>query len=104
MVLPGIIGERPCRRWTTARELRRHPLLRGGWNASESVAGFDRNHRLGSVAIRNEMDLEDGLVWVYGPGDDDVMAFTDFGIETLVDLIEIHKADPQLLKCSTDPK
>ena len=25
--------------------------LRGGWNASDSVAGFDRNHRLASVGI-----------------------------------------------------
>ncbi len=27
------------------------PLLRGGWNASESVAGFRRNHRLVCVGI-----------------------------------------------------
>jgi hypothetical protein len=54
--------------------------------------------------VANEMDLEDGPVWVCGPGDDGVMAFTNFGIETLVDLIKIHKADPQLLKRSTDPK
>lgn len=40
---------------------------------------------LGNVA--NEMDQEDGLIWVYGPGDDGVMAFTDFGIETLTGLI-----------------
>jgi len=26
------------------------------------------------------------------------MAFTDFGIETLVDLIKIHKDDPTLLQ------
>jgi hypothetical protein len=32
--------------------------------------------------VANEMDLEDGLIWVYGPDDDGVMAFTDFGIET----------------------
>ena len=38
-----------------------------------------------------EMDAEDGVIWVYGVGDDDVLAFTDFGIETLVELIEIHK-------------
>jgi hypothetical protein len=50
------------------------------------------------------MDAEDGLIWVYGPGDDGVMAFTDFGIETLVDLIKIHKADPHLLKRATDPQ
>jgi hypothetical protein len=38
-----------------------------------------------------EMDVEDGVIWVYGPGDDQVMAFTDFGIETLIDLIKIHR-------------
>ena len=54
--------------------------------------------------VANEMDQEDGLIWVYGPGDDGVMAFTDFGIETLTGLIEIYKADPQLLKRSSDPK
>ena len=54
--------------------------------------------------VANEMDQEDGLIWVYGPGDDGVMAFTDFGIETLTGLIEIYKADPDLLKRSSDPK
>ncbi len=38
-----------------------------------------------------EMDTEDGVIWVYGVGDDGVLAFTDFGIETLLELIEIHK-------------
>ena len=37
------------------------------------------------------MDAEDGVIWVYGLGDDGVMAFTDFGIENLVELIKIHK-------------
>jgi len=36
------------------------------------------------------MDTEDGVIWVYGPGEDS-MAFTDFGIENLVELIKIHK-------------
>ena len=48
--------------------------------------------------VANEMDAEDGLIWVYGGGDDGVMAFTDFGIETLMDLIRIHKENPTLLK------
>jgi hypothetical protein len=48
--------------------------------------------------VANEMDQEDGLIWVYGPGDDGIMAFTDFGIETLRELIAMHKADPELLK------
>lgn len=57
---------------------------------------------LQDVAI--EMDQEDGLIWVYGLGDESVMAFTDFGIETLTGLIEIYKADPDLLKRSIGPK
>lgn len=48
--------------------------------------------------VANEMDIEDGLIWVYGVGDDGVMAFTDFGIENLIDLIKIYKEDPILLK------
>ncbi len=53
--------------------------------------------------VANEMDQEDGLIWVYGAGDEGVMAFTDFGIETLQNLIQIYKEDPDLLKRSTDP-
>ena len=48
--------------------------------------------------VANEMDIEDGVIWVYGLGDDGVMAFTDFGIENLIDLIRIYKNDPTLLK------
>jgi hypothetical protein len=44
------------------------------------------------------MDPEDGLIWVFGLGDDGMMAFTDFGIENLVELIRIHKENPDLLK------
>jgi hypothetical protein len=54
--------------------------------------------------VASEMDQEDGLIWVYGSGDESVMAFTDFGIETLTGLVEIYKADPDLLKRSIDPK
>lgn len=38
------------------------------------------------------------MIWVYGLGDEQLMAFTNFGIETLVDLIKIHKDDPTLLR------
>jgi len=48
--------------------------------------------------VANEMDAEDGLIWIYGVGEDGVMAFTDFGIETLMELIKIYKDDPTLLK------
>jgi len=54
--------------------------------------------------IANEMDIEDGLISVYGVGDDAVMAFTDFGIENLINLIKIHKDDPTLLKRSEGDK
>jgi hypothetical protein len=48
--------------------------------------------------VANEMDAEDGVIWIYGVGDNGMMAFTDFGIENLIDLIKIHKDDPTLLK------
>jgi hypothetical protein len=48
--------------------------------------------------VAEEMDTEDGVIWVYGDTDDGVMAFTDFGIETLTDLIEMHKQDPTILE------
>ena len=41
--------------------------------------------------VANKMDQEDGLIWVYGPGDEGVMAFTDFGMETLRELVETYK-------------
>jgi hypothetical protein len=48
--------------------------------------------------IANEMEIEDGVIWVYGVGEDGVLAFTDFGIESLLELIKMHKEDPTLLK------
>jgi hypothetical protein len=47
--------------------------------------------------VANEMDVEDGVIWVYGIGEDGVMAFTDFGIETLSKLIRMHRENPGLL-------
>jgi len=57
--------------------------------------GEDENWLL-EVAM--EMEPEDGVIWVYGVGDEGVMAFTDFGIESLIELINMHKDDPSLLK------
>ncbi len=48
--------------------------------------------------VAMEMEPEDGVIWVYGVGEDGVMAFTDFGIETLIDLIKMHKDNPTLLE------
>ena len=47
--------------------------------------------------VASEMEIEDGVIWVYGVGEDGVMAFTDFGIETLTELIRMHKENPGLL-------
>jgi hypothetical protein len=45
---------------------------------------------LGQIAI--EMEPEDGLIWVYGPDQEyGVMAFSEFGIESLQNLIAIHR-------------
>ena len=50
--------------------------------------------------VAMEMEPEDGVIWVYAIGDESVMAFTDFGIENLVELVKMHKDDPSLLKRS----
>ena len=41
------------------------------------------------VAI--EMEPEDGLIWVHGLDDESVMAFTDDGVDSLVELIKIRR-------------
>ena len=48
--------------------------------------------------VANEMDIEDGVIWVYADAEDGVMAFTDFGIENLMDLIKMHKDDPTIIE------
>ena len=48
--------------------------------------------------VANEMDTEDGQLWVIGVGEDGVMAFTSDGIENLKDLVEIHKEDPSIIE------
>ena len=47
--------------------------------------------------VAEEMDTEDGQLWVVGVGEDGVMAFTADGIDNLKDLIAIHKDDPSIL-------
>jgi len=42
--------------------------------------------------IADQMDIEDGVIWVYGVGEERVMAFTDFGIEGLQQIIAEHRA------------
>jgi hypothetical protein len=38
-----------------------------------------------------EMEIEDGVIWIYGVNDLSVLAFSDFGIDRLTDLIKIYK-------------
>lgn len=47
--------------------------------------------------VANEMEIEDGVIWIYGVGVDGVLAFTDFGIESLIELVKMHKDNPSLL-------
>jgi transposase len=30
--------------------------------------------------VANEMEIEDGVIWVYGVGEDGILAFTDFAL------------------------
>ena len=51
--------------------------------------------------VANEMQIEDGVIWVYGIGEGSVQAFTDFGIENLIELVRIYKENPTWLKRSS---
>ena len=48
--------------------------------------------------VANEMEVEDGVIWVYGVGEHGVQAFTDFGIKNLIGLIKFYKEHPALLR------
>ncbi|QOZ24238.1 hypothetical protein XH93_12170 [Bradyrhizobium sp. CCBAU 51753] len=37
------------------------------------------------------MQIEDGLIWVCGVVEDGVQAFTDFGIESLIELVRLQE-------------
>src|ERR1700737_2256122 len=51
--------------------------------------------------VASEMEIEDGVIWVYGVGEDGVLAFTDFGIESLIELVKMHKDNPSLhMRCN----
>jgi hypothetical protein len=50
--------------------------------------------------VASEMEIEDGLIWVYGIGEDGIQAFTDFGIENLAELVRMYKENPTWLKRS----
>ena len=44
------------------------------------------------------MEIEDGVIWSNGVGEDGVQALTDVGIENLIEPIKFYKATPGLLR------
>lgn len=54
------------------------------------MLGVDED-RLHEIAI--EMEPEDGVMHVYGIDADGIMAFTDFGVENLRELMQIQQED-----------
>jgi hypothetical protein len=44
------------------------------------------------------LEPEDGLIRIYGMGDDGILAFTDEGIDELKNLLEMYRENPDLLK------
>ena len=44
--------------------------------------------------VAMEMEPEDGVIRVLSLGDESVIAFTDFGVDSLVELIKIHREMP----------
>lgn len=48
--------------------------------------------------ISNELEPEDGMISVYGIGEEYTVAFTEFGIENLEQIIRIHRADASRTK------
>jgi hypothetical protein len=44
------------------------------------------------------LEPEDGLIRIYGMGDDSILAFTDEGIDELKNLLEMYRENPNLLK------
>jgi hypothetical protein len=46
--------------------------------------------------VASDMEIEDGVISVYG-----VQAFSDFGIENLIELVRIYKENPTWLRRSS---
>jgi hypothetical protein len=45
--------------------------------------------RLQDLAI--SMEPEDGIIWIYGTADVEVLAFTPFGVENLLEMIAMER-------------
>ena len=46
--------------------------------------------------IAAEMEPEDGKLWIHGPGEQETIAFTEWGMENLRDLLAEHKLSDRL--------
>ena len=44
------------------------------------------------------LDTEDGVIWVYGLGEDAIMAFTEDGVEEFKNLLEMRRGNPGLFE------
>ena len=44
------------------------------------------------------LDTEDGVIWVYGIGEDAIMAFTEDSVEELKNLLEMRRENPGLFE------
>jgi hypothetical protein len=42
------------------------------------------------------LEPEDGVIWVYGIGEEPIMAFTNEGVDELKNLLEMYRQDPDL--------
>ncbi len=41
--------------------------------------------------LASKMDIKDGVIWVYGAGDNGIMALADLGIDNLIELVRMRK-------------
>lgn len=48
--------------------------------------------------ISISMETEDGVIWVHGLDEDGIVAFTDEGVNELINLLEIHRENADLPK------
>jgi hypothetical protein len=87
-----------CQGEAGAVGLSRMPMARSHVFTLSHVAEMLAEDEEWLFEVAEEMDTEDGQLWVVGVGEDGVMAFTDDGIENLKELIEIHKETPGIIE------
>jgi hypothetical protein len=94
MELEGLAPRNPCRR--SGLNMQRNKVY-----AVTSIATVAQQLGVGEDLLHEisiGMEPEDGVIWVYGIGEDSIMAFTDEGIDELKNLLENHRENPDLFK------